>query len=71
MNPKTFTADAGFRCGLVNFDTPRFHTPWEDFGDYLIVVDPYEVHAPSRRSDKELGRMLDLLASLEQGKVSN
>jgi hypothetical protein len=38
----------------------------EDFDD-LIVVDPYEVHAPSRRSDKDLGAFLGLLDSLETG----
>ena len=26
--------------------------------DDLTVVDPYEVHAPSRRSDKDLDRLL-------------
>jgi hypothetical protein len=38
----------------------------EDFDD-LIVVDPYEVHAPSRRSDKNLGEFLSLIDSLETG----
>jgi hypothetical protein len=38
----------------------------EDFDD-LIVVDPHEVHAPSRRSDKDLGAFLGLLDSLETG----
>lgn len=33
--------------------------------DDMIVVDPYEVHAPSRRSDKELGRVLSILDELE------
>ena len=33
--------------------------------DDLNVVDPYEVHAPSRRSDKNLGYFLSLLDSLE------
>jgi hypothetical protein len=32
--------------------------------DDLTVADPYELHAPSRRSDKDLARMLDLLDSL-------
>ena len=31
----------------------------------MIVVDPYEVHGPSRRSDKDLGDFLTLLDSLE------
>ena len=35
--------------------------------DDLTVVDPYEVHAPSRRSDKALGELLGLLDSLEFG----
>ena len=35
--------------------------------DELTVVDPYECHAPSRRSDKELGEFLNLLDSLETG----
>ena len=38
----------------------------EDFDD-INVVDPYEVHAPSRRSDKDLGEFLNLLDSLETG----
>lgn len=33
--------------------------------DDMIVVDPYEVHGPSRRSDKDLGDFLTLLDSLE------
>ena len=33
--------------------------------DEILVVDPYEVHAPSRRSDKDLASLLDLLDSLE------
>jgi hypothetical protein len=36
-----------------------------DFDD-LIVVDPYESHASSRRSDKELTAVLALLDNLEQ-----
>lgn len=35
--------------------------------DDMIVIDPYEQHAPSRRSDKELGEFLSLLDSLETG----
>jgi hypothetical protein len=31
----------------------------------IPVVDPYEVHAPSRRSDKEVANLLDLLDNLE------
>lgn len=50
-------------------------TPTNDFGedeidrmlDDMIVVDPYELHAPSRRSDKDLGAFLSLLDSLETG----
>lgn len=37
-----------------------------DFDDQ-IVVDPHELHAPSRRSDEELGELLSLLDSLETG----
>jgi hypothetical protein len=32
-----------------------------------FVADPYEVHAPSRRSDKEVANLLDLLDNLETG----
>lgn len=38
----------------------------DDFDD-LVVVDPHEAHAPSRRSDKDLGEFLSLLDSLETG----
>lgn len=38
----------------------------DDF-DHIIVMDPYEAHAPSRRSDKELGEFLNLLDSLQNG----
>jgi hypothetical protein len=38
----------------------------QDF-DERVVVDPYECHQPSRRSDKELGHLLNLLDSLETG----
>lgn len=40
----------------------------DDINDDDILVDPYEVHAPSRRSDKELGRVLEILDNLENGK---
>jgi hypothetical protein len=40
-----------------------------DDDDDLILVDPYECHAPSRRSDRELADFIALLNSLEQGKV--
>ncbi len=33
-----------------------------------MIVDPYECHAPTRRSDKDLGEFLSLLDSLETGK---
>jgi hypothetical protein len=35
--------------------------------DDMTVIDPYEVHAPSRRSDKDLCEFLKLLDSLEPG----
>ncbi len=35
--------------------------------DEQTIVDPYEVHAPSRRSDKEVANLLDLLDNLETG----
>ena len=35
--------------------------------DDMIVVDPYEVHGPSRRSDKSLGAFLNLIDSLPTG----
>ena len=35
--------------------------------DEIPVVDPYECHAPSRRSDKEVANLLDLLDNLETG----
>jgi hypothetical protein len=40
----------------------------DEIDDDYILVDPYEVHAPSRRSDKELGRVLELLENLKTGK---
>lgn len=36
----------------------------DDFDD-LLVVDPYERHAPSRRSDREVADVLAILDSLE------
>ena len=36
--------------------------------DDMLVMDPYEAHAPSRRSDKDVANMLALLDNLEQGK---
>lgn len=39
--------------------------------DDMIVVDPYERHAPSRRSDKELAAVLALLDELKAGKEDN
>jgi hypothetical protein len=33
--------------------------------DEMIQVDPYEVHAPSRRSDKEVAALLTVLDNLE------
>ena len=35
--------------------------------DDMNTVDPYEVHGPSRRSDKDLSEFLSLLDSLETG----
>ena len=58
-----------FRGALVSFDdSPGFQPPWEDFEADFIVVDPYEVHAPCRRSDQELDRVLEILDNLENGK---
>lgn len=39
----------------------------DDDLDDDLVVDPFELHAPSRRSDRDLARMLDLLDSLPTG----
>lgn len=36
--------------------------------DDRIVADPYELHAPSRKSDAELNRVLAILDNLENGK---
>lgn len=36
--------------------------------DDILVVDPYEVHAPSRKSDADLNRVLAILDNLESGK---
>ena len=36
--------------------------------DDMNVVDPYEIHAPSRRSDADLNRVLSILDNLESGK---
>jgi hypothetical protein len=38
--------------------------------DDLIVVDPHEVHAPSRRSDKELAAVLALLDEAVPGRIN-
>ncbi len=35
--------------------------------DEIPVVDPYECHAPSRRADKDLEGLLNLIDSLETG----
>jgi hypothetical protein len=35
--------------------------------DEQTIVDPYECHAPSRRSDREVANLLDLLDNLETG----
>ena len=37
------------------------------FDDH-IVIDPYEVHGPSRKSDADLNRVLAILDNLESGK---
>lgn len=36
----------------------------------MFVIDPYECHAPGRRSDKELTTLLALLDNLEEGKAT-
>lgn len=36
----------------------------DDELDDMTVVDPYQVHAPSRRSDKSLASFLDLIDNL-------
>jgi len=36
--------------------------------DDHIVIDPYEVHGPSRKSDADLNRVLAILDNLESGK---
>ena len=36
--------------------------------DDMTIVDPYEIHAPSRKSDVELNRVLSILDNLENGK---
>lgn len=51
---------------LATQDQRRLTDIDEDFDD-LVVVDPHEAHAPSRRSDKDLGEFLNLLDSLETG----
>jgi hypothetical protein len=38
----------------------------QDFDEH-VVVDPYEMRQPSRRSDRELGHLLGILDSLETG----
>lgn len=38
--------------------------------DDMNVVDPYEIHAPSRKSDIELNRVLNILDNIENGKAS-
>lgn len=40
----------------------------EDDFDDLIEVDPHDFNPPSRRSDRELNRMLSILDSIENGR---
>jgi hypothetical protein len=64
---RTTVADHdAFRRGLYTTDEPALDEIDDDLDD-MAVADPYELHAPSRRSDKELARMLDLLDSLPTG----
>ena len=48
---------------------PSYHDDIFDLSDReldeMIEVDPYDGDPPSRRSDKELGRVLSILDSLE------
>jgi hypothetical protein len=55
-----------FRRGLYTTDEPALDEIDDDLDD-MAVADPYELHAPRRRSDKDLARMLDLLDSLPTG----
>ena len=47
--------------------TPADHDEIDALVAEIPIVDPYEVHAPSRRSDKEVANLLDLLDNLETG----
>ena len=38
--------------------------------DEMIEVDPYNREPPSRKSDKEISRVIDILDNLPRGKVS-
>ena len=38
--------------------------------DDLTVADPYDLHAPSRKSDADLNRVLAILDNLENGKAA-
>lgn len=62
MNPCTVADHEEFLAGLLS----------DSDMDDLILVDPYECHAPSRRSDREVADILAVLDSLldshEQGK---
>ena len=60
--PVSVNAHALFINSLL---TEADHDEIDEFVAEIPVVDPYEVHAPSRRSDKEVANLLDLLDNLE------
>lgn len=43
----------------------------DDIFDDLLEVDPYVPNAPSRRSDKELARVLAILDNLQTGATNH
>jgi hypothetical protein len=58
VNPCTVADHEEFLAGLLS----------DSDMDDLILLDPHECHAPTRRSDREVAVLLSILDSLEQGK---
>jgi hypothetical protein len=56
---------AGHHEWRESISTPQAFDEVDLEVDRINVVDPYECHAPSRRSDKQVASLLDLLDNLE------
>jgi hypothetical protein len=66
MNRRVSINDhADFLTGLL---TPSDHDDIDDMLDEEIVMDPYNREPSSRRSDKEISKLLDILDNLPTGK---